>query len=605
MEAIIQIPLTLGGLLLAGSLVQAVDPAFSDRTSEVGIDVVFDSEGGYSHPWYTGGGAVGDFDRDGFQDVFILDGNGRDYLYINNGDGTFTDRALAWGLGIFHKGKGASVGDVNGDGWLDIYVTSAGSIGNVGPCQHKLYRNNGNSTFTEVAAAAGVDCTTTSSQDGFGSTFGDYDLDGDLDLFVAGFASGNAGSRLFQNDGSGSFTDVTATSQLFDSTPSMSAFNPRLIDMDGDDYPDLPLAADFGTSRYFRNERDGTFTDVTLSANTGQEENGMGGAVGDFNNDGLLDWYVTSILLPAAGWTGNKLYLNQGDHNYVEVAESAGVHEGGYGWGVLAVDFNHDGRLDITETNGDNNNAGPYFEEQTYLWINDGDGTFTEMALEVGLIHEGKGRGMANLDFDNDGDQDVIIFGNEERVRFYRNDLSGAGTNWLRVLLNTDSAAGLAPGGTGARVRVTNGFATQLRYVASGDNFLSHSELSAHFGLGFADTIETLQIHWPGGGDVILQDVDVNQTLTLMAHDDPPVCAPAPAEVSGLLVGRTDSDLEFTWTDVAGADDYLVLADSSARGDFILLVGSAADGAVGVQAPIPSATRFFVVAGRDGTCIGP
>ena len=102
-----------------------------------------------------------------------------------------------------------------------------------------------------------------------------------------------------------------------------------------------------------------------------------------------------------------------------------------------------------------------------------------------------------------------------------------------------------------------------------------------------------------------LEDFDVNQTVTLVAHDDPPLCGTAPAEVSGLLVGRTGSSLEFTWTDVAGADDYLVLADSSARGDFIVLVGSAASGAAGVQAPIPSASRFFVVAGRDGTCIGP
>jgi len=114
-----------------------------------------------------------------------------------------------------------------------------------------------------------------------------------------------------------------------------------------------------------------------------------------------------------------------------------------------------------------------------------------------------------------------------------------------------------------------------------------------------------LRVHWPGGNDAVLEHVDVNQTITLVAHDNPPLCSPAPAEVSGLLLGRTGTKLDFTWTDVAGADDYLVLADSGARGDFNLQVGSAVSGSGGLQAPMPSASRYFVVAGRDGTCIGP
>jgi len=154
------------------------------------------------------------------------------------------------------------------------------------------------------------------------------------------------------------------------------------------------------------NNGDGTFTDEVLDWGIGVVHRGKGVAVGDFNGDGRLDWYVTSIYAPSISWTGNKLYLNQGGHTFVETAEAAGVDDGGYGWGSVAVDFDHDRRLDIAETNGSN---GTFSDEPAYLWMQNALGTFDEMAWEAGLQHDGQGRGMVRLDYDNDGDQDGSV----------------------------------------------------------------------------------------------------------------------------------------------------------------------------------------------------
>ena len=517
------------GVLLAPGSARAAEASFVRFTDWAGVGVQHLSYG-YDHDEYTGGGAVGDFNNDGYQDFFAVSGgrlsvHPRDYLFINNGNGTFTELSQEWGLTGVHLGKGAAVGDINNDGWLDLFVVSAGPVGAPGPGHHRLYRNNGDDTFTEIAEDAGVNQTAL-IEDGFGATFGDYDLDGDLDLFVAGFAGG-AGNRLFRNDGEESFTDVTDDIGLFDHTPVVvRGFAPRFVDMDGDRYPELLIGADFGTSRYFRNDGDGTFTDITTSTGTGTDENGMGQCVGDFNGDGRLDWYITSIYLPQDGWTGNKLYSATGTHTYVEEAEARGVDDGGYGWAALAVDFNHDGRLDIAETNGDAGAVGsPFRNEQSYLWIQNDEGDFDELALASGLAHIGRGRGMANFDFDNDGRQDVLIFSYGESLNLYRNIVTGDDAHWLRVFLDTSGEGDLAPNGHGARVTATANGVSQIRVIASGDHFLSHSELSAHFGLGPATMLESLRVDWPDGRTTELQNVYANRTLRLNVAGEIPACS--------------------------------------------------------------------------------
>jgi len=509
-------------------------PTFVEIAEELGLNVEHASSG-YTHSNYTGGGAVGDFDNNGCQDIYVIsggNGNQRDWLFMNNCDGSFTEDGLAWGLGGAHYGKGASVGDYDNDGWLDIYVTSAGPFGTVAPGRHRLLHNNAGTSFTDMALTARVNVTNPTTEDSFGSTFGDFDLDGDLDLFVAGFSANNAGSRLFENLGDGTFQDITSDIGFFNGVPSVFSFAPRFLDMDGDGYPELLLAGDFGTSRYFRNNNGNSFTDITAATGTGQDENGMGQTIGDFDSNGFLDWYVTSIYFPSNGWTGNKLYMHQGSHIFSEIASFVGVDDGGYGWGTVAVDFNHDGLLDIAETNGAS--TGTFSNEQSYLWIQGGGGVFAERALAAGFVHFGNGRGMANLDYDNDGDQDVVIFANNECLRFYRNDTTEANTNWLRVFLDTSNTT-FAPNGVGSRVRATGGGVTQLRMITSGDNFLSHSEMSAHFGLGANTTVTTLEVQWPDGSTTTLENVAANQTISINAG------AVLPGDVDGDgIVGITD-----------------------------------------------------------------
>ena len=474
---------------------------FSDQTGAAGISAIHAIPADAPYPPMVGGGVVGDFDNDGWQDILVLMGGVEaDRLYMNNGDGTFTDRATDWGIAVAHQGAGASVGDYNNDGWLDIYITSYGPQAPA-PGNHRLYRNNGDGTFTDVATQAGVNMTTATIADGFGSAFGDYDLDGDLDLAVACWANGMGGNRLFRNNGDGTFTNVTASVLQYDMTP-VQGFSPRFTDMNNDRYPELLFVADHEGSKYFRNDRDGTFTEMSGPANVSHELSGMGTTTGDFNNDGIVDWFVTAVydgIDPAT--RGNMLYINiAGNHRYYEISESANVSDGAWGWGAVAADFNHDGLLDLGETNGWNS---PWTNRMNRLWINNGDDTFDELANTTGFNFAGQGRGLVNFDYDGDGDQDMLVFANQESIRLFRNDLSGTDTNWIRVFLDTNADPVLAPNGFGSRVIVTAGGQKQYRYIDGGCNYLSVSELSAHFGVGSAATVD-VRVEWSDGSITVL-----------------------------------------------------------------------------------------------------
>ncbi len=464
------------------------------------------------------GGAVGDFNNDGWQDVYVVSGGTvPDMLFINNGDGTFTDRALEWGLSAVHMGASAAVGDYNNDGWLDVYVPSYGdSAFPMTNGVHKLYRNNGNGTFTDVAVAAGVHWTDI-VPNAFSAAFGDYDLDGDLDLYVtAWFDNSAGGNRLFRNNGDETFTDVTVEAGLLDYY--LHGFAPRFVDMDGDLYPELTVAGDFDTSRYYVNNRDGTFTEISSTNGTGLDCNGMGSTIGDFNNDGLFDWYVTNIYIGHSDPNnpcGNRLYMNQGGHQFIEVAESAGVNQGFWGWGTVAVDLDHDTWQDLVEVNGFSDDP---FKQQwanrpARMWVNNGDMTFTEVSAQCNFTHIGQGRGLINFDYDNDGDQDLLVFSAGEPLEFYRND--GPTGNWLRLFFDTSQVEGLAPDGFGTKVRIRLGQQHYYRYMDGGCNYLSQSELTAHFGLGEATVVDEIKAYWGNGTVTTLGNVAANQTLTL------------------------------------------------------------------------------------------
>ncbi|MEM7167890.1 MAG: CRTAC1 family protein, partial [Planctomycetota bacterium] len=491
----------------AGAAAQGV--SFVDVTTAAGLS------GEYFMPGYDipGGGAVADFNNDGFQDVVRLGGWLGDKLFINNGNGTFTESSQAWGMNGVHRGIGVAIGDYNKDGWLDAYVTSFGLGAQVG--QHKLYRNEGGTHFSDQAVNAGVHLVNGPLEDGFGAAFGDYDLDGDLDLFVGGWHT-FAGNTLFENLGTGSFAIVT---QAALGAVNAYSFAPRFVDMNGDFYPELLIAGDYATSQYFLNDGAGGFINYTVASGTGIDGNGMGQTVADYDGDGRLDWYVTSVHTPVAPdpiipGTGNLLYMQQPNHTYAETSLQAGVNDGGWGWGALSIDFDHDGFVDIIETNGWK--TAEWDNENSRAFRNDGTGNFSDVSVATGIAtHTLQGRGIAALDYDNDGDQDVLFFANNEPMRLYRCDLTGPDRNWLRILLDTSSVATLAPNGFGSRVRVNVAGVEQLRSLDGGCNYLSQSELSVHFGLQGATVVDEVRVEWSNGVASIFENVAINQTLTL------------------------------------------------------------------------------------------
>lgn len=499
---------------------------------------------------YTGGAMAGDFDRDGWCDVFLIsDGTKPDAVALNNGDGTFTVQSANWGLTQAHRGGGGAVGDYNGDGWLDVYVMSIGPAGTIfGPGQHRLYRNNGDGTFTNVAAQAGVAFGSPNHPNGYGAAFGDYDLDGDLDLAVTSWhAVGSPlpnGNRLFRNNGDGTFTDVTAAAGINAST--MHGLSVAFVDMNDDRFPELLYASDFGTARYYRNNGDGTFTNLTPGNGTGLDQNGMGHAFADFDGDGRLDWYVTNIYQDGStAREGNRLYLNQGAHQFIEAASARGADDGGWGWGTVAQDFDNDGDFDIAETNGWG--QAQWIGEQCYMFENDGSGVFSEIAATCGLSHQSDGRGMLNLDYDRDGWQDLIVvtsggFGHipgasDRRLRVYNNVTVRGDRRWLTVHLDTSANPDLAPDGFGAHVFVRVGSKTLRGVVHGGTNYISMSELSAHFGLGSATQAQSVLVRWPNGKATVLAGVAADQILT--------IAAPA-----SFLPGDSDGDGDVDFSDL-------------------------------------------------------
>ena len=457
------------------------------------------------------GGAVGDFNRDGWPDVFLIGGGGRpDALFINQGNGSFVDQAAAWGVQYSHRGGSPAVGDFDGDGWLDIYVTSRGPVGSppeIG--RHLLYRNQGNGTFVDVAAAAGVNFSTQGDPDGFGAAWGDYDLDGDLDLFVTGWNQLNGGNRLFRNEGNGTFADVTVAAGVFDVT--VGGLVPGFADMDGDRYPELLLIADYGTSRYFANNRDGTFSRLPALPRL-ETLIGMGLAVADFDNDLDLDFYATSVYLQPG--TGNAFYRNQGGHAYTEEAQYAGVDNGGWGWAGLALDCENDGWLDLAEANGWGN---PVFKNvPTKLFLNTRDGKFAENAAQAGIVHTLQSRTPLRLDYDRDGLEDMLVLCNRDRASLYHNETASPG-HWLSLRFDTSAHPRLAPDGYGTRVTIRKGGVRRMRYLDGGQSFFGTSDLMLHFGLAMEATVDEVLVEWADGSFSALGPLAADQELSIVS----------------------------------------------------------------------------------------
>ncbi len=489
----------------------------------------------------TGGAAVADYDNDGWSDIFVTRYRDTDILFRNRGDGTFENVSQLAGIDVVAPSNGAGWGDIDNDGDADLYVSVADEA--AGPLRYLLYVNGGDGTFSEQAQQWGADFEVPHWHSGFSVCFGDYNLDGWLDLHTCQWAVNGPGNRsvLLMNRGySGGFVDVTAGAGVemwhdpeADETPEVTtqAFTSRLSDLDLDGWPDLVVAGDFGTSRLFWNNGDGTFVDGTEQAQIGGEENGMGLAVGDYDGDGLLDLFFTSIYdsrrpeVPIVGWgvSGNRLYRNLGDRVFEDTTDIAGVRDGGWGWAAAFFDYDNDGDLDLAMTNGFETDRweteAPFNNDPTKLWRNDG-GTFTDVSSAMGITDTGMGKGLLVFDYDKDGDLDLFIVNNLGNPILYRNDL-GNDNHWLRVKThgrysNRD--------GIGAVVTIApgDGAPVQHREISGGSHYLAQSEKVAHFGLGgSANPVQFVKVRWPSGIEQQFSNVAVDQVIEVTEPESP------------------------------------------------------------------------------------
>jgi enediyne biosynthesis protein E4 len=523
---------------------------YVDNSQNTGLTGVHAAAPGHPSVMMVGGGTIGDFNSDGWPDVYMPSGGlVPDYLYINDGDGTFTESGAAWGLTDLHFGVGSAVGDFDNDGWQDLYVCSFGPAGAAGKGHNKLYRNNGHGGFTDVALAAGVN-DPSEGNNCYGAAFGDYDEDGDLDLFVTAYSFGNRGNTLYRNEGDGTFSDVTTAVGILD-IRTTHGFVPNFVDLNQDGYVDILLIADTGTSKYFQNNGDATFTEANTAIPDLRLPNAMGQATGDFDNDLDLDFYVSDIYYPSSGIGGNRLFVNDGTGtNWVERAPTAGVKAAGWAWGVVATDMDNDGWQDLASTNGW---FGSWEGYPSRLFHNQGNGSFQEVAGICGLSHYGQGRSMLRLDADRDGDEDLIVTESNGPISFFQNETNN-GNHWLRLSFDTSAVAGLAPHGIGTEVYLRSGTRQVYRQLDSCQSYLGQSELSLHVGLGSLDRIDEVEVHWADGRVSIFPQVAVDQHLVIRASK--PVLSAAPiqtmADATFTLSGLIPNSLGVTVLSGAG-----------------------------------------------------
>ena len=516
-----------------------IELSFTDVAPDVGLDHVhgilgaapdclvdsaFGTGNFCSAQWMTGGFAAGDYDGDGAPDLYVPRTHDGDLLLRNEGDGTFADVTELAGLGRVGSGS-AAWADVDNDGDQDLYVTAFGGT------RHDLYINDGFGHFTEQALERGAAVATPHAHVPMGLAVGDYDLDGYLDLFVSewmsdtGIGEHPSHNRLLHNLGEaapGHFEDVTVAAGVdldvvwveADAQAGTWGFAPAFADLDGDRWPELIVTSDFGCSRLFWNDGDGTFTDGTVAAGVGLDDNGMGSTLGDMDGDGDLDWFVTAIT-DFGGPLENRLYRNDGARSFTELAEPAGVADGGWGWGATFFDPDLDGDLDLVMASG--YYYAHWIAHPNRVWLNEGDGAFgSDVASQMGLDLVAQSRGLLAFDYDGDGDQDVLVANNAEPPALFRNDSTGP-HDWLRVRVQgtTSNADGL-----GARVRVQTeaGGPWQTREVGSASHFLGQQPKPVHFGIPAGpDPIHEVRVYWPATDtEQVLHDVARSTALVVV-----------------------------------------------------------------------------------------
>ena len=483
-----------------------------------------------------------DFDNDGWIDIFVVDGGSladaavaktaRDRLFRNRRDGTFADVSATSGIQHRGYGMGACAGDVDNDGWVDLYITTFG--------RNVLYRNNRGASFTDVTDGAGVGGP---AQWTTSCAFADVDRDGDLDLFATNYVDasaqrppfcGNAELKVrvychplnyqplpnlfYRNTGKGVFVDATAETGL---APFRgNGLGVVVADFDDDQWPDVFVANDTMPNFLFFNEK-GRFKESALLAGValaidGAARAGMGTDAGDYDGDGRLDLIVTNLDLET-----HSLFRNMGGRLFAYVTSEVGLSAATrpfVGFGVNWFDYDNDGAVDLAIANGhvlDNTallRAGSRHAQRPQLFRNV-NGRFVETGRQSGAVFESARvrRGLAVGDVDNDGDLDVLLTTNGGDVELLRND-GGNTQNALAVRVVGTKAN---RDGIGTRLRLTAGGRTQVREIRTGSSYLSQSDVRAHFGLGGAGVVDRLEIRWPGGRVEVLEKITVGQIITV------------------------------------------------------------------------------------------
>jgi hypothetical protein len=496
----------------------------------------------------SGGVLLIDYDRDGLLDIYLTNAptvdmalknqKSRSALYHNNGDGTFTDVTDKAGVGFPGFAMGGAVGDYNNDGWPDMYITCLGA--------NVLYRNNGDGTFTDVTAAAGVGDPRWSA----GAAFGDYDGDGFLDLLVSnyvdfklndlpGFGSSptckyrgidvqcgprglkGAGDSLYHNNGDGTFTDVSKQTG-FDDPSGYYGLQVVWSDFGNTGRLDAYVANDSTPNLFYRNDGNGKFKEIGLESGTavsgdGSEQGSMGVAVGDYLHTGRFSIFVTNFVDEY-----DTLYRNDGDYSFTDVALAAKVAQSSrpyVKWGTGFVDFDNDTWLDLFVVNGhvypqiDAQPLGARYRQPKLLHMNLGDGNFCDAGKQAGpaLTEPRASRGAAFGDLDNDGNIDVVVGDLDGPPMILHND-SSSGNHWITFELGAIKGNPLA---IGARVKVVAGGAIQTDEVRSGGSYLSQNDLRLHFGLGKATKIDSIEIRWNSGKVETIKDIAADKFYSI------------------------------------------------------------------------------------------
>ena len=526
-------------------------PRLQDITEQAGIRFQhhFAPEQKYIVESMSGGVLLLDYDRDGWLDIYFTNAptlqmarrgeKAPGALYHNNHDGTFTDVTAKAGVAAPCFAMGGAVGDYNNDGWPDIYVTCFG--GNV------LYRNNGDGTFTDVTARAGV----ADGRFSTGAAFGDYDGDGLLDLMVANYVKFDlaappefgsnvtctykglkvqcgprglpgAGDSLFHNNGDGTFTDVSKTAGV-DDPRGYYGLGVIWADFNNTGRPDIFVANDSTPNFLYRNLGNGKFKEVGLDSGTALSENGseqasMGIAAGDYLHTGRPSLYVTHYSDDY-----DTLYRNDGEWTFQDVSYASGVALPSLRWvkwGTAFVDLDNDGWLDLVAVSGhvypqvEGLPSGDRYRQPMLLDLNQGDGTFCDAREQAGPAIQvpRASRGLAAGDLFNSGNMDLVVENLEGRPVILKNP-GIPGRHWVSFELAGTKSNRLA---IGARVKITAGGMAQTAEVRSGGSYLSQSDLRVHFGLGAATTIDEVEIRWPSGAVSRLRDLAVDGFYSLL-----------------------------------------------------------------------------------------